>query len=172
MRRDGTYRSIVVIGNIVQAWDIDAVQLGGGTEKFRLAPTLAAGPSVQLYQFYSDVLALSQAHQINEIGDGFCIVHSRSAGDHKRGQSVTLGTAQGDAGQIQHIEDRGEGHFITDRKGHDIKIRNGIAGLQREKQNARFAHFLLHITPRGKDTLAPYAVHVVHDAIKDPHTKV
>ena len=34
------------------------------------------------------------------------------------------------------------------------------------------AHFLFHIAPGGKNALAPYAIHLIHDTVKDPHTHI
>ena len=170
--RDGAYRAIVVVGNIVQAGNVNAVQLCGGTEKFRLVPALAARLAVQLHQLHGDVLTLAQAYQINEIGDRLGVVHGGAAGDHQRGQAVTLGATQGDLRQIQHVKDGGKGHLIAHGKGHNIEIGDGVAGFQCEKWHVRLAHLLLHVAPRGKDTLAPHAVHLIHDAIEDPHAQI
>ena len=170
--RDGADRAVVMVGDVVQAGDIDAVQVGGSTEEFRLAPALTPRLAVQLHQLHGDVLALAQAHQVDEVGDGLGVVHSGAAGDHQRGQAVTLGAAQGDLRQIQHVEDGGEGHLIAHGKGHDIEIGDGVAGFQREQRDIRMAHLRLHVAPGGKDPLAPHAVHVVHDTVQDPHAQV
>ena len=172
MGRNGLHRTVVVVGDLIQAGDIDAVQPGSGPQKFRLAPSLPTGPAVKLHQLHGDILALAKADKVDEIGNRLGVVHGCAAGDHQRRQAVALGAAQGDPGQIQHIENGGEGHLIAHGKGHNVKIRDGIAGFQTKQRNIRPAHFLLHVAPGRKDALAPHALHLVHDAIKDPHAQI
>ena len=74
--------------------------------------------------------------------------------------------------QIQHVEDGGKRHLVANGKGHDVEIRDGVAGFQREKGHIRLSQLLLHVAPRGEHTLAPDAGQVVHDAVENAHTQI
>ena len=171
-RRDLRHGAVVVIRHLVQAGDVDTRQLGRRTEKLRLAPALPAGLAVQLHQLHGDVLSLPQTHQIDEVGNGFGVIHGGAAGDDQRRQTGALCAMDGDARQIQHIQNGRKGHLIAHGKGHDIKVRDRLPGLQGKQGHPGPAHLLLHVPPRGKDPLAPYTVHVVHDAVEDPHPQI
>ena len=172
LRSDGGHRAVLVVRDIVQAGDVHAVQLGGGPEELRLAPALPAGGAVQLHQLHRQVLPLPQAHQVDEIGDGLGVIHGRAAGDDQRGQPGALRGMERDMGQVQHIQNGGEGHLVAHGEGHDVKIRDGVAGFQREQGHIRTAQLLLHIAPGGEHALTPHAVHLVHHAVENTHTQV
>ena len=125
-RRDLRHGAVVMIRHLVQAGDVDARQLGRRTEKLRLAPALPAGLAVQLHQLHGDVLSLPQTHQIDEVGNGLGIIHGGAAGDDQRRQTGALCAMDGDARQIQHIQNGRKGHLIAHGKGHDIKVRDRL----------------------------------------------
>ena len=75
-------------------------------------------------------------------------------------------------GQVQHIQNGGEGHLVAYGEGHDVEVGDGVAGFQREQGHIRTAQLLLHVAPGGKHALAPHAVHLVHDAVEDAHTQI
>ena len=169
---DGGHGAVVVIRHIVQAGDVDARQLRGGPKKRLLGPALPPGPAVQLHQLHGDVLPLAQAHQVDEVGDGLGVVHGGAPGDDQRGQGRALRAVNGNVCQVQHIQDGGKGHLIAHGESHDVKIRDGLAGLQGKQGHPRPAHLLLHVAPGGEHPLAPHALHVVHHAVEDPHAQV
>ena len=169
---DGGHGAVVVIRHVVQAWDVDARQLGGGPKKRLLGPALPPGPAVQLHQLHGDVLPLAQAYQVDEVGDGLGVVHGGAPGDDQGGQGRAVGAVNGNVCQVQHIQDGGKGHLIAHGEGHDVKVRDGLAGLQGKQGHPRPAHLLLHVAPGGKHPLAPHALHVVHNAIENAHAQV
>ena len=77
-----------------------------------------------------------------------------------------------DLSQIQHIQDIRIAHFIADGKGDHIEILHRTLAFQRPEWQIMLAHGLLHVSPGGKDTLAPNAIHLVHHAIENPHTHI
>ena len=115
---------------------------------------------------------LPQTHQIDEVGNGLGVIHGGTAGDDQRRQAGALCAVDGDARQIQHIQNGGKGHLIAHGEGHDVKVRDRLSGLQSKQGHPGPAHLLFHVAPRGKDPLAPHAVHVVHDAVEDPHSQI
>ena len=145
---------------------------GSCAEEVRLAPPLAAGAAVQLDQLHGHVLALAQAHKVDEVGQRLGVVHGGAAGNDQRRQAGTVGGVEGDVRQIQHVEDGGKRHLVANGKGHDVEIRDGVAGFQREKGHIRLSQLLLHVAPRGEHTLAPDAGQVVHDAVENAHAQI
>ena len=137
-----------------------------------LVPPLPAGLAVELYQLRRHVLPLTQGDDVNKIRHGLGVIHGGAAGDDKRRQIGPVGAVEGDARQIQHIENGGESHLIANGKGHDVKIGDRVAGLQGKEGHLRPAHLLLHVAPGGEHPLAPHAVHLVHDAIENAHAQV
>ena len=170
--RDGRHGAVLVIGHVVQAGHVDTRQLRGGAEEVRLAPPLAAGAAVQLDQLHGHVLALAQAHKVDEVGQRLGVVHGGAAGNDQRRQAGTVSGVEGDMRQIQHVEDGGKRHLVANGKGHDVEIRDGVAGFQREKGHIRLSQLLLHVAPRGEHTLAPDAGQVVHDAVENAHAQI
>ena len=172
LRGDGGHGAVLVVCDIVEAGNVDAVQPGGGPQQLLLAPPLPPGGAVQLHQLHRQVLALAQAHKVDEVGDGLGVVHGGAAGDDQRRKAGALRRVQRDARQIQHVQDGGERHLIAHGKGHNVKIGDGVAGFQREQRHSRLAHLLLHVAPGGEHALTPDAVHLVHDAVQDPHAQI
>lgn len=171
-RRDGCDGAVGVVAHVVQARDIDAVELRRAAEKFPLCPALAPGLPVQLHQLDGDVLPLAKAHKVDKIRNRLGVVHRRTTCDDERRQLRALGAVQRDPREIEHVQNGREGHLISDGKGHDIKVRDRVAGFQREQRHVRRAHLLLHVPPRGEHPLAPDAGHLVHHAVENPHAKV
>ena len=170
--RDGRHGAVVVIGHIVKGRDIDTVQSGSGAEKIGLAPALAAGAAVELHQLHGDVLALAQADQIDEVGQGLGVVHGGAAGDDQRGQAGAVRGVEGDVGQVQHIEDGGKGHLVANGEGHNVIVGDGVAGFQGKKGHFRLTQLGLHVAPGSEHALAPDAGDIVHYAVEDTHTQV
>ena len=170
--RDGRHGAVVVIGHIVKGRDIDTVQPGSGAEKIGLAPALAAGAAVELHQLHGDVLALAQADQIDEVGQGLGVVHGGAAGDDQRGQAGAVRGVEGNVGQVQHIEDGGKGHLVANGEGHNVIVGDGVAGFQGKKGHFRLTQLGLHVAPGSEHALAPDAGDIVHYAVEDTHTQV
>ena len=171
-RRNGRHGAVVVVRYIVQAGNVDAVQLGSGAKQLLLAPPLPPGGAVQLHQLHGQILALAQTDKVDKVRHRLGIVHGGAAGDDQRRKAGALRRVEGDAGQIQHVQNGGKCHLVAHGEGHDVEVGDGVAGFQREKRHIRLAHLLLHVAPRGKHTLTPDAVHPVHDAIQDAHTQI
>ena len=137
-----------------------------------LVPPLPAGLAVEVNQLRRHVFALAKGDNVDKVRHGLGVVHGGTAGDDKGRQMGPVGAVEGDARQVQHIENGSKGHLIAHGKGHDVKIGNGVTGLQGKERHMGPAHFLLHVAPGGKHPLAPHAVHGVHDAIENAHAQV
>ena len=127
---------------------------------------------MQLDELNVHLLALAEHSQVNEVGNGLAVEHRRAARDDERGQLRALARVERHTRQIEHIQYGGKRHLVADGKGDDVKIADGIAGLERVERQAGTAHLLLHVAPGSENALAPNAVHVIHNAVENPHTKV
>ena len=83
-RRDGRHSAVVVVCHVVQAGDVNAVQLGGGAKQLLLAPPLPPGGAVQLHQLHGQILALAQTDKVDEVRHRLGVVHGGAAGDDQR----------------------------------------------------------------------------------------
>ena len=127
---------------------------------------------MQLDQLGVHLLALADLGNVNKIRDRLAVEHRRAARDDERGQLRALARVERHTRQIEHIQYGGKRHLVADGKGDDVKIADGIAGLERVERQAGTAHLLLHVAPGSENALAPNAVHVIHNAVENPHTKV
>ena len=137
-----------------------------------LAPALAACLAVEFNQLHRHIFTLAQGDDVDKVRHRLSVIHGSTACDHQGGQALTLGSVKRDVGKIQHIEDGGERHLIAHGKGHNIKIGDGIAGLEAKERDVVLSHLLFHVAPRGKHPLAPYAVHLIHDTVENTHAQV
>ena len=85
---------------------------------------------------------------------------------------MTVLRVERNTGQIQHIHDVRIAHFVANGEGDHIEILHGVLALQSPQGKSVLSHSLFHICPGGEHPLAPYAVHLVHDAVEDPHTHI
>ena len=83
-RRNGRHGAVIVVRHVVQAGNVDAVQLGGGAKQLLLAPPLPPGGAVQLHQLHGQILALAQTDKVDEFRHRLGVVHGGAAGDDQR----------------------------------------------------------------------------------------
>ena len=108
-------------------------------------------PAVQLDQLGVHLLALTDLGNVNKIRDRLAVEHRRAARDDERGQLRALARVERHARQIEHIQHGGKRHLVADGKGDDVKIADGIAGLERiERQPAR--RISSSMSPQGAKT--------------------
>jgi len=83
--------------------------------------TLAPGPGHGCRELEQDLLAIADDQEVEKLGDGFGI-ENRGAAAHDEGPLLPVGCQQGQAGQIDEIEDRCIIELILERKTDEIKI--------------------------------------------------
>ena len=171
-RRDGRHRAVLTIGHIVEGGHIDAGNPGRGGEKLLLAPALLPGPPVELDDLHAHVLPLAQDKQIHKGGQRLWIEGAGTARHHDGGELGPLLAAQGQAGQIQHVEHIGVGHLIAQGKTDEIEVGDGVSALQAVEGDPLPAHLLLHIAPGGEHPLAPHPLHLIHQPVENPHAQI
>ena len=164
--------TVWLIDDIVQGGHIDTGNLGGGLEEFLLAPALLPGLPVELDDLHADLLPLPKDEEVHKGGQGLRIVGAGTARHHNGGQAVPLLTAQGQAGQIQHVEHVGVGHLIAQGKADEVEIRDGVPAFQTIEQDTLPAHFLLHVPPGGEHPLTPYPFHLIHHTVENAHAQI
>ena len=85
---------------------------------------------------------------------------------------IAVGGANRHACEREHIQHIGVAKLILERKAYEIKFTERVAAFERVEGETLYAHLPVHIKPGSKHALAPHAVHVVHDAVQDPHAQV
>ena len=172
MGGDGGHPTVWGVGDRIQGGHIEPGNLGGLLEELRLGPPLPLGFAVELDHLHGDVFPLAERDDIHEGGQGLWVIHAGAAGDHQRGQAGAVLAAQGNPSQVQHVEYIGVGHLIAQGKADDVKLRDRVTAFQCIEGEPLPSHLGLHIAPRGKDTLAPDPVHLVHHPVEDAHAQV
>ena len=157
---------------LIEGGDIHPGDFGDLQQKGLLTPPFCLGPVVKRHDFHRTLLPFSQGEKVDEVRQGLRVEGAHAAGKHHLVQALPLPGVQGDTGKIQHIENVGIAHLIADGKGNHIKVLYRLAALQRPQWNVMPAHSLLHVPPGGKHPLAPYAVHLVHHTVQNPHTHI
>ena len=76
------------------------------------------------------------------------------------------------AAEIQHIQNVGKRQFVLQRKRNNVKFRQRVAAFQTVKRNAGRTHLGLHVNPRRTDALAPDALLVIEQTVKNTRAKV
>ena len=137
-----------------------------------LAPPFPFGSVIERNNLRGDLLTLAQAKEIHEIRKRFGVIGAYTTGKNYVLKASAPTAVQRHLCQAQHIKNIGVAHLIADGKGDHIKISNGILAFQCPQRQVIADHRLLHIGPGGKHTLAPNAVHLIHNAVEDPHTHV
>ena len=171
-RRHGGQHPIFGIGVLVEGGHIHAGDLGNFLQKTGLVPVFPLRPFIHIQNFHRDVLPLAQREEIHEVRQGFRVKGADAACKNHILKPLPVSGMQRDAGQAQHIENIGIGHFVANGKGHHIKIPHRILAFQRPEGEAVVPHGLLHISPGGKDTLAPHIGDLVHDPVENAHTHI
>ena len=171
-RCDCSNGTVFLICVFIERRHINAGNLGNLQKERFLAPTLRLCTVIQCNDLRGDLLAFTQSKEVNKVSQGFRIKGTYTAGKHNIVQTLSVLCVERNTCQRQHIEDIGVAHLVADGDGDHIKVFYGILAFQRPQRQMMLAHLLFHIPPGCKDTLAPNAVHFVHDAVKDPHTHI
>jgi hypothetical protein len=95
----------------------------------------------------------------------------KSARDEGAG-AVPLRGRQGNARQVEHVEDVGVGELVAEREADDVELFQGMTRLQTEEGESGGAHLRLHIRPGGIDTLRQEIRLGVEDIVEDGQPQV
>ena len=171
-RRDGGHHAVLPVGHLIERRHIQAGDTGGGYQQFPPAPPLVPGAAVELQQLQQHVLPLTQAKDVDKGRHGLGVVGAGAACNDQGTLLPSVRRAQGQPGQVQHIEHIGVGQFIAQGKADYVKPRDGVAALQPVEGKPFSAHLGLHIPPGGKDPLTPDALLLIHQSIQDAYTQV
>ena len=157
---------------LVEAGNVDAGDLGNFQQELVLGPVLGLGLVIEGNDLHGTLLALAQGEEIEEIRQGLGVEGADTAGEDDILQALPVLGMEGNARQTQHVQHIGVGHLIADGEGHQIEVLHGVLAFQRPQGEAVLFHSLLHVAQGGEDTLAPDAVHFVHDAVENAHAQV
>ena len=164
--------AIRVIFMGIEAGHIHALDFGHFPKELLLAPRLPLGFLIEGDNFHGAVLSLAGGEEVDKLRQRFRIKGADATGKHHIVQPLTLGAVDGHAGQPEHIDNVGIGHFIADGKGNHVEILHRLLTFQRPQRQLLVTHFFLHVAPGRKHPLAPHALHLVHNAVQNPHSHI
>ena len=172
LRGDRRHGAILVVGDGIEGGHIKPRHLGRSHQQILTGPPLPAGALIEPDELHGHILTLAQGEDVHKGRQRLRVVGTGAAGDDQGGVLVPVGGAQGQPGQIQHVEHVGVGHLIAQGEADDVEIRDGISALQTVEGKAFPAHLLLHVSPGGEHPLAPHPGQLIHQPVENPHPQI
>ena len=165
-------RGGVVDDDLVEGGDVDAGDCREGAEKLFSAE--AGGTTVAHAGAHVDDALLPVAEQdgVEELGNRLAVPDRGAARDHDGVVLVAVGREQGDAGEVERLEDVGAGHLVGEREADDVEGRDGRGALEREQGHVALAHEVGHVDPGQVAALAAHARLRVERAVEDGEAHV
>ena len=160
------------VDRLVERGHIDALNLGGLLQELLLRPALLFGLLIQVDVLQGDILSLPQNEEVHKGGQRLGVIAAGPPCHHKGGQLPPVLTAQGQTGQVQHVEHIGIGHLIAQREAHYVKFRDGVSALQTVEQQPLPAQLLFHVPPGGEAALTPDVLPLIHHSVENAAAQV
>ncbi len=82
------------------------------------------------------VFALAEDEGIDEGRERLGVEGAAAAGDDERVIVGALVGPDGDAGEVEHVEDVGVGHLVLEREAEDVELADAMAGLEAPERDA------------------------------------
>ena len=165
LRRYSGNRTVLVIGHIVKRRHVDSGDMAGLAQETRLVPALIFCLFQQLEIFQRDLFPFPQYKQIHKGSQRLRVIAAGAAGQYDRRKAGTVRAAQGQSGQIQHVQNIGICHLIAQRESDGVKLGQRISALQGVQGDLCLTHLLLHIPPGSKAALTPDVRLLIHHAV-------
>ena len=107
----------------------------------------------------------TQYGKINHIRQGLRIEDARSPHHHKGLLVPTLRCKNGNAAQVQHVQDIGVAQLILQGKAYQVTFTKSLFGFQGGEYNIAFPHQLLHVDPGSISPFRRNAFHFIDQMI-------
>jgi len=159
-----------VIGHAVETWHVEAFQPGQSHELrvARLSFRFQQHPP----DLDDDLLALADDEAVDEIGHRLRVVAGVPSGDHQRIRRIALAGQQRHPRQVEQRQHIGVKLLIRQADGEQVKIADGVLGLQAVERNPFLAHQRFHVRPGGKDALRQHIRLAVDGVVEQHHPQV
>ena len=99
--------------------DIHPTDAGKGSQQ--LAAILPIPRKVRVADLVDGVLAVSQQHGVEEVGQRLGVERAWTAGDHQRVATAAICGAQGNATQVQHCQQVRVRELVLQREADDVE---------------------------------------------------
>ena len=172
LRSKGGDGAVVVVADLVERRNVNALDFCAALKKLRLADALSLALAENLHYLEVDLLSLADEKDIHEIRNRFGVAGAGSAGYDYIFQLCSVARINRHVAQPEHIEHIGVAKLVLQSKTDKIKIRDGVAALEGIKRYLILAHQLLHVDPRRKNTLAPDVIDEIEAAVEYFHAEV
>ena len=126
--------------------------------------------AVQSEQFVIKLLSLTDEKDINKIAQRLGVVGTGAAGAHDVFKSLAVLCKNGNAAQLEHIQQVGIAQLVRQGESDNIEVAKRSMTLKRVELYIVLAHLLFHILPRCEDTLAPSPLKRVYGGVEYLHT--
>ena len=165
-------RAVIVIINIIEGRNINALKLSGFTQKFKLCRAELFMLFQKVDKLVDNLFALARCENVDKISYRLGVAHARPARTYDRGQFGSVRTSDRQTRKVKHIEHIGIAHLILHGKAYHIKVLDTVATFKPVKRNIVFTHKLFHIVPRRKYPFAPRLGSGVYERIENFHTEM
>jgi hypothetical protein len=152
----------------VEGGDVDAFELREGPQAGR--PALH--PVEHRADLHHHVLAVADDEEVHEGGEGLRVEDGRPP---REGQGVLLPPVlgpQGHAGEVDDVEDVGEGQLALQREADAVEGGEGVLALQAEEGQAQLAQQGLEVEAGGVDPLGLGPGELVDHVVEDVQAEV
>ena len=166
-RRKRGQCSVFMVGSLVEERHVDPFNLRCSLQVVLSGTTTFFHFLIGVQQLVVDRLSLSDIEKVKEFCQRLRIVGAGSPSDHNGVFPGPVRGVQRDPGQIQDLQDIGITHLILDGDPQEVKVPDGILGLQGEKRDLLLTHNGVQIRPGGVHPLAPYVLPAVEHIIED-----
>ena len=166
------YSTVVVQYRSIKARDINSAYLSCFFQEFFLCPAVELCFMQHFQQLIVHLLALAEQEDVDKIRHRLRIKGGGASGYHKRQQLRSVGTVYRHSRHVHHVQNGGIGHLIAYRECEYVVLGDRVSALKGVQRHIRLFHFLIHISPRGINALAPDVGQLVHGRIQDAHAEV
>ena len=146
---------------------VDALDGNQAREQVAAGNALPARGDHGLEDGGQDLFAVADDHGVEKRGHGFGVERATAAGDDQRPPLAPVGGAEGNAGEVEHVQDVGVTELVGDVERQHVAGRKGRVGLQGAKGRALFAQQRGGFVGGGEDPLGGEPLHAVDGFVED-----
>ena len=127
VRREGSDRTVLLIGYRIERWHIDARHLRRrGDQELPAALSRCLHGLIKIQKLIIYDFPFAYIEHIEEFGDRLRIIRAGAASDHDRIRLIALRSPQGDSGKVQDLQHICVAEFELERNSQEVKIPNRV----------------------------------------------
>ena len=169
---DSTQGAIFIISRCIERRYVHTGNFRNFQKELLFCPIFSLCTIVQSHDLHGALFTLTQREKVNIIRQRLGIIGTNTTGKNNIMQAMTIFGMQRHARKVQHVQNIGIAHFVTNGKSDHIKFFYRATAFQCPQGQIILAHSRFHIAPGRKNALTPDTVHLIHYAIEDPHAQI